>query len=111
VPRKELIFFFAILLVGFLDWLTTVTGILYFGAIEINPLLSGLTTSNMAVFSAVKLAVVVISGLAFYKAAAIAGRAKGELQFTRRFLNGGCSVTVLAMTVVVANNMIAVLSL
>ncbi len=111
MPKKEFLFFFVIILMGFLDWLTTVAGVLFFGATEVNPLLSGLTQSNMIIFSAVKLAAVVLAGFAFYKAAAITKPTANDWHFTKRFLDGGCSLTFLALTAVVANNMIAVFRL
>ena len=66
--KKTWLFFSALVLVGFLDWLTTVVGVAFFGASETNPLLVGLVSSNMVLFSAVKLFAVVAGGLAFYKA-------------------------------------------
>jgi hypothetical protein len=109
--KKELLFFFAIILMGFLDWLTTVIGVFFFGATEVNPLLSGLTKSSMILFSAVKLSAVVLAGFALYKAAAISRPTNNDWHFTKRFLDGGYSLTFLALTAVVANNMIVVFRL
>jgi len=109
--KKELLFLSAVILMGFLDWLTTVTGVFCFGATEVNPLLSGLTRSSMILFSAVKLSTVVLVGLAFYKASAITKSATDNWQLGTRFLNGGYSLTFLALTIVVANNMITVFRL
>jgi hypothetical protein len=108
MPKKELLFFFAIILMGTIDWLTTVTGVLFFGATEVNPLLSGLTRSNMMLFSAVKLSAVVFAGFAFYKAIAISRPKANDWRFTHRFLNGGYSLTFIALTAVVTNNIIAI---
>ncbi len=109
MPHKECIFFFAIMLMGFLDWLTTVTGIAFFGATEANPLLSGVARSNMVIFSAAKLTAVVIAGFAFYKAASISRKIAQSQHFTNGFLNGGCSLTVLGLAAVVANNIAVIL--
>jgi polyferredoxin len=106
--KKELIFFSAIIIVGFLDWLTTVTGVFFYGATEVNPLLCGLTKSSMILFSIVKLSAVVLIGFAFYKAAAISKSRTNDWHFTKRFLYGGYSLTFLALTVVVASNMITI---
>ena len=111
MPKQELMVFSAIILMGFLDWLTTVTGVLFFGATEVNPLLSGLTRSSMILFSAIKLSAVVLAGFTFYKAAAITRLTTTDWHFTKRFLDGGCSLTFLALTTVVANNMITVFRL
>jgi len=106
--KKELLLFSAIILVGFLDWLTTVTGLFFYGAAEANPLLSGLTKSSMILFSVVKLSAVVLIGFAFYKAAAISKSRTHDWRFTKRFLYGGYSLTFFALTAVVASNMIAI---
>ncbi len=91
---------------GLLDWLTTVMGVTIFGAREINPLFSGLTSSSMLLFSVVKLLAVTITGFAFYKAAAISSLI--DLNLTKRFLDGGYSITLLALTLIVANNILTI---
>ena len=65
----------------------------------------------MILFSAVKLSAVVLAGFAFYKAAAISRLITNDWHFTKRFLDGGYSLTFFALTAVVANNMIAVFGL
>ncbi|HMK94839.1 MAG TPA: DUF5658 family protein [Candidatus Limnocylindrales bacterium] len=106
--RKELIFFLAIVLLGFLDWLTTVTGLFFCGATEANPLLSGLTKSSMMLFSLVKLSAVLLIGFAFYEAATISAHATNDWRFVKRLVDGGYSLTFLALTAVVASNMLAI---
>ncbi len=96
-----------IFLMGYLDWLTTVTGVLFRGGIELNPLLSGLTQSSMMLFSATKLTAVSFAGFAAYEAADITKNAK-NWRFLNKFVTGGISLTVLALGVVVANNLIIV---
>jgi len=108
--KKELVFFSAIIIVGVLDWLTTVTGI-FFGAVEVNPLLSGLTRSSMLLFSIVKLSAVLLIGFAFYKAASLSTCLTSDRHFAKRFLDGGYSLTFLALTAIVTNNMITILRL
>jgi hypothetical protein len=65
--KKTVLFCTSIILIGTLDWLTTIVGVLFFGATETNPLLAGLTRSNMPLFSAVKLSTITLTGLIFYK--------------------------------------------
>jgi hypothetical protein len=55
--KKEVLFCTTLILIGTIDWLTTIIGIVFFGATETNPLLAGLTQSNMLIFSVVKLSV------------------------------------------------------
>ncbi len=108
MPRWELLVFGAVVLLGTLDWATTVTGIVFRGAVETNPLLA-IATSSLPVFSAIKLAAVSLAGLAFYKAASMCGCGGGG-KFAARFLAGGSCLTVLFLTAVVANNVIAIVS-
>jgi hypothetical protein len=105
--KKELMFFCAIVFVGLLDWFTTFMGVTFFGAKEINPLISGLISSSTVLFSVLKLFAVTITGLAFYKAAAISNLA--NLHLTKRFLDGSYSVTLLALSLIVVNNIIILL--
>ena len=55
-------------LVGSMDWLTTIIGIAYFGAVEGNPFLADITSTSLLAFTAIKLSTTIIVGLLFYKA-------------------------------------------
>jgi hypothetical protein len=105
MPKKEFLIFVSIMTLGTIDWLTTATGILLFGATELNPLLSGLTQTNMIVFSMVKFAAITFAGLAFYKAFCLTNQKGSDWWFIKRFLNGGYSMTFLLLTAVVGSNM------
>ena len=105
--KKSLLFFFALILVGFLDWLTTVVGVAFFGARETNPLLFSLLSSNMVLFSEVKLFAVVAGGLAFYKAVGLSTLLNGGL--TKKIVDVGYLLTFIALTAVVINNLSVVL--
>jgi len=100
-----------VFLLGYLDWLTTVTGLLFCGGIELNPLLAGLTQSSMLLFSVAKLTAVAFAGFAAYKAVNVARYAKNHWRLTNKVVNLGVSLTVLALGVVVMNNMIVVFKL
>jgi len=94
---------------GFLDWLTTLLGVLYFGAVEVNPLFAGIINSNILVFSGIKLSTAVLIGFLFYKGYAI-GRMPGiNAHLGKLFLYSGYFASLVALTVVVANNIIAVI--
>jgi hypothetical protein len=58
----------SLLLMGSLDWLTTIIGIAYFGAVEGNPFLADITGTSLALFTAVKISATIVIGLLFYKA-------------------------------------------
>jgi len=106
--KKELLFGFALILMGTLDWVTTVTGTLWFGAVEINPLFAGLTQTNILLFSVIKLTIVVLTGCLFYKADKIAEKLKSNSQIGKHVLETGYAVALMALTIAVTNNVIAV---
>ena len=109
MQNKEPMFFSAIIVLGVMDWLTTTTGVLFFGATEVNPVLSGLTKSSMLIFSAVKLIAVGVIGLVFYEASTISKPKLDGWHFPKKFLYGGYLLTVLALSVVVTNNMLSLM--
>jgi len=100
-----------VFLLGYLDWLTTVVGLLFCGGTELNPILSGLTKSSMLVFSATKLVAVALAGFASYKAVDITMHAKNNWRLMNKFVNGGISIIVLGLIVLVANNVMVVFKL
>jgi len=53
---------------GSMDWLTTIVGIVYFGAVEGNPFVANLAQTNLPAFSAVKLGTAFFIGFLFYQA-------------------------------------------
>ena len=105
---KALMVLAIVFVLGYLDWLTTVIGLLFCGGTELNPVLSGLTKSSMLIFSATKLVAVALAGFAAYKAVDITIHAKNTWRLTSKFVNGGISLIVLMLMVVVANNMMVV---
>ena len=105
---KKRFFFLAIILLGFLDWLTTIIGIASNGAIEINPLLSGLTKSNLLIFTLAKLMGVIFAGLAFYKAEALSKPVINQALITRNFLNIMFLVTCVILVTVVTSNILTI---
>ena len=105
--KREVLFCTTLILIGTLDWLTTVVGILFFGATETNPLMANLTQSNMLLFSAVKLLAIVLTGVLFYKAETKAKLTKIS-PFAKKFLNIGYATCILALAAVVLNNFNAI---
>jgi hypothetical protein len=106
--KKELVLCLFLVAMGILDLVTTVLGVLYFGAVEINPLFAGIANSNILVFSGIKLATAVLVGFLFYKGFASEKTLGINSNIGKRFLESGYCVSLMALTVVVANNVIAV---
>lgn len=106
--KKELLLCLFLIVMGILDWLTTLLGLLYFGTVEINPLLTGVVNSNILVFSGIKLATTVFIGFLFYKGFTSKKTLGINSNIGKRFLESGYCISLMVLTFVVTNNVIAV---
>jgi hypothetical protein len=106
--KNGILFCSVLLVMGFLDWLTTIVGKCLIGASESNPVLSVLINNNVLVFSIMKLSAVAIVGLLFYKAEAIGSSSKYRFSFDEHIVNAGYLFSLVALTAVVTSNMIIV---
>jgi hypothetical protein len=102
-------FCFTLILLGFLDWLITMVGVLFFGAQEINPLFAGLTQTNMVLFSVLKLSATFLVGFLFYQGGTMVGKQNGY--FAGGFLFSGYLMSLAVLTAIVTNNIVAVLGI
>jgi hypothetical protein len=93
---------------GFLDWLTTIVGVLYFGAVEINPLFSSLTRTSLLAFSCMKLSVTMLVGFLFYRGCKVQQASSVGSRLERRFLASGYFASLMTLMFVVTNNILTV---
>ena len=108
--KREVWFCATLILVGMLDWLTTIAGVLFFGAVETNPLLANLTQTNMLLFSALKLLAITLTGLIFYKAETKTKIRSQISPFARKFMHSGYAICLFTLSVVVLNNFGAIVT-
>jgi hypothetical protein len=59
---------FLLIVMGSIDCLTTVIGVLYFGAAELNPFLAGIVSTNIQAFIAIKVAATIFTSLTYIQA-------------------------------------------
>ena len=109
--NNKSLFCFPVISIGFLDLVTTVAGILFFGATEVNPLLSGLTQTNMAIFIGIKSSTVLLTGFLFYKGASMAEKSLDKSNIGMRILKIGYLLVLLLLTLVVTNNILTIFQL
>jgi predicted secreted protein len=99
-------------LMGSVDWLTTIIGIVYFGAVEGNPFLAEITRVSLPAFTVIKLSTTVIVGLLFYKAEKILLRTQDKnsrsFRYTRIMLRGTYIAATVFLLIAVLNNLIMV---
>jgi hypothetical protein len=98
-----------LVLVGSMDCLTTVIGILYFGAVELNPLIAGVVSTNLPAFVILKLTTTVFACLIFIQAEKILMKTKDKttkaFSATHKLLKGANAGIIVFLVVVVVNNL------
>ncbi len=103
---------FSLMTVGTIDWLTTVIGIAYFGAIEANPFMAQLTSTNLLLFTIVKLSTTIIAGLIFFKAEKTLLSTENKKSKAFKITHIGLRITyvgaTLALLIAVINNIFVV---
>jgi len=100
-------------LAGSIDWLTTVIGITYFGAVEGNPVIATLANTNLAAFTILKLGTAFLVAFIFYQAERTMresqvgrnGNSKGRLCLLR----GVQLIALIALLYAVLNNIAVIL--
>lgn len=99
-----------LIFLGILDWLTTLLGVHYLGAVELNPLFAGVLSSNVLVFSVIKLAAAVLVGVLFYKGYAFEKAQGINSRSGKFFLESGYFASLTTLIAVVANNIMVVIN-
>ena len=101
-----------LVLMGSIDWLTTVIGIVYFGAVEGNPFLAGIARTSLPAFTAIKLSTTIIIGVLFYNAEKILPRSPDKSAWSYRcariVLRIGYVVAMALLLAAVVNNLLVV---
>lgn len=101
-----------LILMGSMDWLTTIVGIIYFGAVEGNPFLAGLARTNLAAFSAIKLGTAFFVGFLFYQAQKTLSRTENKKSKgfvgMRFLLIGAYLASLIFLSFAVLNNVLTV---
>ena len=101
-----------LVLMGTMDWLTTIIGIAYFGAVESNPFMAGLTSTSLVTFTAVKLTTTALVALLFYKAEktllVTTDRTSRSFNVTRIVLSAAYITATAVLLAAVVNNLIIV---
>lgn len=99
-----------LMLMGTMDCLTTVIGIVYFGAIECNPLMSGIINMNLPAFVALKLVTTAVVCLIFIQAEKILMKTQNKntkgFVAAKKILRAAFIGTIIFLAIVVANNLI-----
>jgi hypothetical protein len=102
---------FLIVLMGSMDCLTTVIGILFFGAVELNPFIAGVVSTNLPAFVVLKLSTTIFVCLVFIQAEKVLmktpNKATKSFNYTHKLLKLTYVGVIAFLAIVVFNNLIA----
>jgi hypothetical protein len=97
-------------LMGSMDCITTVIGILYFGAVELNPFIAGVISTNLPAFIILKLTTTLFVCLIFVQAEKILMKTQNKntkaFTWTHKLLKVAYTGVIAFLVVVVANNLV-----
>jgi Domain of unknown function (DUF5658) len=98
---------------GTMDWLTTVFGIFFFGAVESNPFMAGFTANGLFTFTVVKLSITFVVAFLFHKADKALltemNKKNRSFNFSRITLKGAYILSTALLIAAVLNNLTVVL--
>lgn len=105
---------FFIMLLGSIDCLTTVIGVLYFGAAELNPFLTGIISASIWAFLALKVSATFFIGFTFIMAHRMLNKTPDKTtksyRYSSKIMKAACAGLMVFLIVVVANNLIILLA-
>jgi hypothetical protein len=103
-----------IILLGSIDCLTTVIGVLYYGAVELNPFMRGIVSTNMMAFSALKISATFIIGFTYFLAKRTLNKTMDKsakaFKYSRRLIKGTYTGLMLFLIAIVTNNLTVLLT-
>jgi hypothetical protein len=98
-----------LVLMGSMDCITTVIGIFYFGAAELNPVMAGVVSTNLPAFVVLKLTTTLLVCLIFIQAEKILMKTQDKtskaFSWTHRLLKVAYVGIIVFLVVVVVNNL------
>jgi len=98
-----------LVLMGSMDCLTTVIGMLYFGAVELNPFIAGIVSTNLPAFVILKLTTTIFVCLLFVQTEKILMKTSNKttkaFNYTHKLLKLTYMGIIAFLVIVVANNL------
>lgn len=108
--KKDLIPSLLIILLGTIDCVTTVIGIMYSGAKELNPFMAGIVNSNMGTFLVIKTAGTLFIALTYVLARHLLlqmpDKSGKTFSYSFKFIRFAYAGVIAFLFIVVANNLI-----
>ena len=105
---------FFIILLGSIDALTTVIGVLYSGAVELNPFMTGIVNTNIAAFLAIKISATFLIGFTYILAKKTLNKTMNKSTKTFKYsswlIKGAYAGLLIFLIITVINNLIILLA-
>jgi Domain of unknown function (DUF5658) len=103
-----------IILLGSIDCATTVIGVTYFGAAELNPILTGLVSTNIVAFLVLKISASFLIGFTYILAKRILNKTMDKttkaFKYSSRLMKGAYAGLTILLTITIINNLIILLA-
>jgi hypothetical protein len=112
--KTDLLPSFVLVLMGAMDCLTTVVGVIYFGAVELNPILSGVVQSSIVAFMVLKLTATLCIASTYILAKRMlnktADKTTNSFRLSNIFVKSSYTGLVVFLLMVVANNLVVMVA-
>jgi hypothetical protein len=114
MQKTEAFLGFFLILMGSIDCLTTVIGVLYHGATELNPFMTGIVNSNIGDFLVVKVAATIFTAFTYILANRILMKTQNKstkaFKYSLKLINIAYVGIIMFLGIVVANNFLILLA-
>jgi hypothetical protein len=105
---------FILILMGSIDCLTTVIGVLYFGAAELNPLMAGIVSTNIVAFLVLKISATFLIGFTYILAKRSLNKTLNKesksFKYSNRLMTIAYTSLMAFLFIVIVNNLIILLA-
>ncbi len=112
--KSEVFPSFMLILLGFIDCLTTVIGVLYFGAAELNPLITGIVNTNILAFLVLKISASFLIGFTYILAKRTLNKTVDKesksFKYSNRLMKIAYTGVMVFLTIVAINNLTIILT-
>jgi membrane protein DedA with SNARE-associated domain len=107
--KSEVFPSFILILMGSIDCLTTVIGVLYFGAAELNPLMAGIVSTNIVAFLALKISATFLIGFTYFLAKRSLNRTLNKesksFKYSNRLIKVVYTGLMVFLLIIIVNNL------
>jgi uncharacterized membrane protein len=112
--KTEVITSLLLILMGTIDCITTVVGVMFSGASELNPFMAGIVSTSIGAFLAFKIAATVLMAFTYLYANKILTKSQNKtsksFKLSYKLLKLGYAAIITFLSIVVINNLIILLT-